>query len=52
MHKFVAAIGCVGLLASTSAQALFIDFETGLGRIDADDESHAGRTAEQCFRAQ
>ena len=33
MRKFVAAIGCAGLLASTSAQALFIDFETGLGGL-------------------
>jgi hypothetical protein len=28
MGKFVAAIGCAALLASTSAHALFIDFET------------------------
>lgn len=28
MHKFLAAIGCAALLASTSAEALFIDFET------------------------
>ena len=28
MHKFLAAIGCATLLASTPAEALFIDFET------------------------
>lgn len=33
MHKFIAAIGCAGLLASSSAQALFIDFESGLGGL-------------------
>jgi MprA protease rhombosortase-interaction domain-containing protein len=33
MSKFVAAIGCAALLASTSAQAVFVDFETGLGGL-------------------
>jgi PEP-CTERM motif len=33
MNKFVAAIGCAAFLASSSAQAVFIDFETDLGGL-------------------
>lgn len=35
MHKFLAAIGCAALLATTPAEALFIDFETLPGGLTA-----------------